>query len=183
MSTGETKHGKMKMKWTPEEDKMLYDIIMWHGPCHWDGIALHLKGRNGKQCRERWVSALCPNIKKDEWTEEEDKILLVMQSKLGNQWSSIMKYLPGRSAISLKNRFKSLKRHGVSYETFDSPDTICKLTDIQSLCNTQNITESPTEQKSSSSETVTGNATENPVQIFGKTDFYFPIKKRIRLFI
>ena len=38
-----------------------------------------LKGRSGKQCRERWHNQLDPSIKKEQWTEEEDRILLQVQ--------------------------------------------------------------------------------------------------------
>ena len=184
MKSGETKQGKMKMKWTPEEDRILYNIIRWHGACHWDGIALHLKGRNGKQCRERWVTALSPYIRRDEWTAEEDKILLAMQHKLGNQWATIMKYLPGRSSIALKNRFKSLVRHGAKYNPMDPPVSIC-------LENDLNLISRPTPAKDSSEkqeETLQNTpllplVPEDPIQIPTKNEFFFPIIKRIRLFI
>lgn len=35
-----------------------------------------MQGRSGKQCRERWHNQLDPSIKKEQWTEEEDRILL-----------------------------------------------------------------------------------------------------------
>ena len=105
---------RMKMKWTPEEDQLLSEIISWHGASKWDRIAEHIKGRTGKQCRERWITALSPLVSKEDWTKEEDEILLNMQSKLGNQWATIAKVLPGRSSISAKNRFKSLARRGLA---------------------------------------------------------------------
>ena len=42
----------------------------------WAAIASNLPGRNGKQCRERWHNQLDPSIKRDSWTEEEDRILM-----------------------------------------------------------------------------------------------------------
>ena len=105
------KSGTMKMKWLPCEDQLLTEIVLRHGPYHWDLIALHLRGRNGKQCRERWITSLAPDVKKGQWTYEEDLILLKLQSQFGNQWAMMTKQLPGRSPISIKNRFKSLERH------------------------------------------------------------------------
>ena len=105
------KHGKMKMKWKPQEDQVLAEIVGWHGPGHWDSIAVHLPGRTGKQCRERWITFLSPDVKRDQWSKEEDEILISMQSQYGNQWALMTKFLPGRSSISIKNRFKSLMRH------------------------------------------------------------------------
>ena len=36
---------------------------------------LHLKGRVGKQCRERWFNHLYLEVKKGEWTAEEDLLI------------------------------------------------------------------------------------------------------------
>ncbi len=33
-------------------------------------------GRTGKQIRERWHNQLDPDIKKDSWTQEEDRALI-----------------------------------------------------------------------------------------------------------
>ena len=102
--------GPSKRKWTPAEDEQLTSIINWHGAFNWQGIALHLKNRTGKQCRERWVTFLSPDIKKDKWTKEEDEIIKMKHKTLGNKWALIAKVLPGRSSIAIKNRFKSLQR-------------------------------------------------------------------------
>ena len=42
----------------------------------WAAIASNLPGRNGKQCRERWHNQLDPSIKRESWTDEEDRILM-----------------------------------------------------------------------------------------------------------
>jgi len=38
-------------------------------------VSLIIKGRSGKQCRERWFNNLNPNVKKGNWTAEEDQII------------------------------------------------------------------------------------------------------------
>lgn len=53
--------------------------------------------RTGKQCRERYHNHLRPEIRKGDWTYEEDKILIEMKSKYGNHWAQIAAFLPGRS--------------------------------------------------------------------------------------
>lgn len=49
--------------------------------------------RNSKQCRERYVNHLQPDIKKGHWTEEEDNTIIRLQSEMGNAWSTISAYL------------------------------------------------------------------------------------------
>ena len=186
METQVKRRGKMKMKWTPEEDKLLSEIISWHGPCHWDGIALHLRGRNGKQCRERWVTALCPEIKKAEWTVEEDDTLLKMQYKLGNQWASIMKYLPGRSSIALKNRFKSLSRHGIRYSTSKYTPKTDKENESDEISSPTSAIESSTESDTQEQEFIPFEILAEDIKVTIPTiqtlDFALPMDKRIRLF-
>ena len=51
-------------------------LVAQYGPKRWSLIASNLPGRTGKQCRERWHNQLDPNIKKECWTDEEDRVLL-----------------------------------------------------------------------------------------------------------
>ena len=69
-----------------------------------------IKNKSGKQCRERWVNSLCPNIIKGIWSEKEENILFSTQLKIGNKWSELAKLLPGRSENDIKNHFYSKLR-------------------------------------------------------------------------
>lgn len=79
-----------------QEDDRVRELVRLYGTKKWSLIASKLEGRLGKQCRERWYNHLDPEIKKEPWTDEEDRLVIELHAKLGNRWAEIAKHLDGR---------------------------------------------------------------------------------------
>ena len=125
------KLGGNKTKWTKKEDMTLVSLITSNGAKDWSTIAEKLNdamleyvqnpspedkdratftARNGKQCRERWLTALDPSINKKQWSLQEDVDFLEKWLDVGNKWREIANLIEGRTESQVKNRFKLILR-------------------------------------------------------------------------
>eukprot|EP00235_Prasinoderma_singulare_P008597 CAMPEP_0119164720 /NCGR_PEP_ID=MMETSP1315-20130426/4528_1 /TAXON_ID=676789 /ORGANISM="Prasinoderma singularis, Strain RCC927" /LENGTH=239 /DNA_ID=CAMNT_0007157919 /DNA_START=66 /DNA_END=782 /DNA_ORIENTATION=- len=92
-------------QWTAEEDKLL---ASWQAKMgnRWSAVAQHMPGRTGQQCAQRWRHKVNPFIRKDKWTEEEDKKLSALHKEFGNKWAEIARRLEGRTDQQCMGRWR-----------------------------------------------------------------------------
>jgi myb proto-oncogene protein len=62
-------------------------------------------GRTIKQIRDHYENNLKPDVNRNEWTLEEDLLLIDLVNKFGRNWKEIEDRLRGRSRNQIKNRF------------------------------------------------------------------------------
>ncbi|CAD8080208.1 unnamed protein product [Paramecium sonneborni] len=105
-----------KVSWTPQEDQVLIQLQQMH-PNKWCEIAIEMMRicktpyiRQGKQCRDRWVNKLDPNIVNLPWTKEEELKLFREIEKRGKRWAeiSLKVFKLKRTENTIKNRYYNL---------------------------------------------------------------------------
>lgn len=98
---------KTKVKrgpWSPAEDARLISFIHQHGHTNWRALPQQAGLlRCGKSCRLRWINYLRPDVKRGNFSPEEEETIIRLHKSMGNKWSMIAAQLPGRTDNEIKN--------------------------------------------------------------------------------
>ncbi|WCJ32652.1 MYB-like transcription factor 4 [Euphorbia peplus] len=93
-----------KGAWTREEDERLIAFIQANGEGCWRTLPKSAGLlRCGKSCRLRWINYLRPDLKRGNFSDQEDDLIIQLHTILGNKWSLIAARLPGRTDNEIKN--------------------------------------------------------------------------------
>ncbi|XP_068322377.1 transcription factor MYB58-like [Pyrus communis] len=90
--------------WSPAEDLKLVTYIQKNGHHNWRALPRRAGlMRCGKSCRLRWINYLSPDVKRGNFTREEEESIMKLHEALGNKWSTIAAHFPGRTDNEIKN--------------------------------------------------------------------------------
>merc|ERR1712228_1123598 len=103
------------------EDEILKAAVMKYGLNQWSRIASLMNRKSAKQCKARWYEWLDPNIKKTEWSREEDEKLLHIIKLFPMQWRTIAPVV-GRTPVQCLDRYDKLTIMAEKGEAFEAKD-------------------------------------------------------------
>ena len=69
-----------------------------------------------------------PSVKKQAWSEEDDKQLIKLHQELGNRWAEISRFMPGRTDDAIKKRWnRTIRRRDPSEEESEAAASVLSI--------------------------------------------------------
>ena len=123
--------------WSKEEDVRLTFVMKKYrnasnhngsdGRDNWDAIAKeHGRNKSGKECHERWIRYLKPGVRKGQWQDHEDAIVVEAVTTSTEQpftrWSDLAQRLPGRVGKQIRDRWVNHLNPSINHMPFSKKD-------------------------------------------------------------
>jgi len=124
------KRGTGVFSWSKEDDARLTDIMKkYKNPRDWEPIAKeHGAGKTSKECHERWIRYLKPGVRKGQWTDHEDAIVIEAVTTSSEQpftrWSDLAQRLPGRVGKQIRDRWVNHLNPNINHLPFSKEDDL-----------------------------------------------------------
>ena len=98
---------KQSKKWTPEEDKLLTNLISFQNITNFAEISKRIPRHPANQCRLRWFK-IKKGLKRGQWSIYEDKLLKEWVQKIGpKKWELCGKFICGRSGKQCREHWSN----------------------------------------------------------------------------
>jgi len=124
------KRGTGVFSWTKDDDARLTEIMKkYKNPRDWEPIAKeHGAGKSPKECHERWIRYLKPGVRKGQWTDHEDAIVIEAVTTSSEQpftrWSDLAQRLPGRVGKQIRDRWVNHLNPNINHLPFSKEDDL-----------------------------------------------------------
>ncbi|KAL1823106.1 hypothetical protein ACET3Z_009884 [Daucus carota] len=144
------KNGIRKGEWSKEEDDKLKAYINRYGIWNWRQLPKYAGlSRCGKSCRLRWKNYLQPDVKRGNFTKEEEDIIINLHNQLGKKWSIFAKHLPGRTDNEIKNYWHTHLKKRTQAQNLTPPSNQVK---ADTSCQTPQFLKEEIKQESSQTD-------------------------------
>jgi hypothetical protein len=125
-----SKRGSGVFSWSKDDDIRLTEIMKkYKNPRDWEPIAKeHGMGKTAKECHERWIRYLKPGVRKGQWTDQEDAIVIEAVTTSSEQpftrWSDLAQRLPGRVGKQIRDRWVNHLNPNINHLPFSREDDL-----------------------------------------------------------
>jgi Myb-like DNA-binding domain len=116
--------------WTKEDDDRLTEVMKkYKNPRDWEPISKdHGRGKTAKECHERWIRYLKPGVRKGQWQDHEDAIVVEAVTTSTEQpftrWSDLAQRLPGRVGKQIRDRWVNHLNPNINHLPFSREDDL-----------------------------------------------------------
>jgi hypothetical protein len=106
MAASPSQLSKGSSVWSPEEDRLLLDLVGSSSYPNWTEIAESFPNKTTNQACLRWHTLVNPEVLKGRWLDEEDRrIRQWVQANGPTRWVDLAKTIPGRAGHECRGRW------------------------------------------------------------------------------